>query len=508
MLKSIKSKLFVNLIFFILLFITGTYIINFMDKQRRDYSLKVQSKLIESKYRTNYKNFKMMTNEFARMYQKKKELIQLLFLANNADENESKIIREELYNLVLKNYEHLSIIGVSQVHFYLKNDRSFLRMNKPEYFGDVSLKIERDVIRTNTENPLQEGFKVSKFTTGVAFAYPLFDEYNQYIGSVAITYSTRQLIENILDSFSYDAHLLVSNKKQDMMYENSWEIPEYRLESSSHKAMKIINLYHTLKSASLQKSISDALNTKQPFSLHKLHDYTNVILTFLPLKQWYGSQNSAYLVLYTESNYLQELIRENKYLLIIFYTIVFILFIFVSYIFINKEKFEKLALYDNVTKLPNRTLFLIELDNEINRAIRSKSKLAVLFIDLDGFKAVNDTYGHKVGDDLLVHAGNTFSAEIRKSDTVARIGGDEFVIILTDINEISQSVEIASKIIKSISNPVSMKNNHIQIGASIGISIYPDHAEDTEELLKLADSMMYVSKKAGKNRVTLFEVKS
>jgi len=507
MLQNIKSKLFINFIFFTIIIVVGTYIINYIDKQRRDYSLEVQSNLIESKYITNYKNFKMMTNEFARMYQKNEELIRLLFLANNADKNESTIIRKRLHTLMLQDYKHLSSIGISQVHFYLKNDKSFLRMYKPEYFGDVKLEIQSNVIRTNRVEPLQEGFKVSKFTTGVAFAYPLFDSYNQYIGSVAITYSTRELIENILDDFSYDAHLLVSNKKQDMVYKKSWELPGYTIESSSHKAVRIINLYHTLKSTLLQKSISEKADITQLFSLQEAHNYMNVIMTFLPLKQWYGSKNSAYLVLYTQSNYLQELTRENKYLLIVFYAIVFILFVFVSYILINKEKFEKLALYDNVTKLPNRTLFLIELENEIKRATRLESKLAVLFIDLDGFKVVNDTYGHKIGDDLLVHAGNTFRSEIRKSDTVARIGGDEFVVILSDISEASQGVEIASKIIKSISTPIKMNHNLIQIGASIGVSIYPDHAQATEALLKLADSMMYVSKKAGKNRVTLFEEK-
>jgi len=507
MLRSLKLKLFVNFISFMFIAIAGTYIINYIDKQRRDYSLQVQSNLIESKYKTNYKNFKMMTNEFARLYQKNKELIKLLFLANNADENQSKVIREKLYNLVLKNYEHLSAIGVSQVHFYLKNNKSFLRMNKSEHFGDEILKIKSDVIRTNTTEPLQKGFKVSSFTTGVAFAYPLFDQYNQYIGAVAITYSTRQLIENIIDNFSYDGHLLVSNKEQNIIYKKSWEIQGYTMEGSSHKALRVINLYHTLKSSALRNRVHKKLNKEQAFSLDVIHDDITIIMTYLPLKQWYGADNSAYLVLYSESNYLKELIREHKYLLILFYSITLIMFVFVSYIFINKDKFEKLALYDNITKLPNRTLFLIELENEINRAIRCESKLAVLFIDLDGFKAVNDTHGHKVGDEVLVHAANTFRTVVRKSDVVARIGGDEFIVILTDISEASQATEIASKIIKSISEPIILKQNIIHIGASIGVSIYPDHTENIDELIKIADKTMYESKRAGKNRVTLFEAK-
>ena len=170
----------------------------------------------------------------------------------------------------------------------------------------------------------------------------------------------------------------------------------------------------------------------------------------------------------------------------------------------NNDKLEKLALYDNITKLPNRTLFLIELEKEIKRASRNSQKIALLFIDLDGFKSVNDTYGHQIGDDLLQHVADTFSSNIRGTDTVARIGGDEFVIILPNINEAKDAVNLASNLIDKISKPINIKDNKIKIGASIGVSIYPEHTQDVNELIKIADSMMYESKEAGKNRVTLY----
>lgn len=227
-------------------------------------------------------------------------------------------------------------------------------------------------------------------------------------------------------------------------------------------------------------------------------------MTFLPLNNNVTKANDVYLVVYAQSNYLRELIRENKYLLILFFSFLILMFLSTSYILRSRDKFEKLALFDNVTKLPNRSLFLIELQKEMQRAQRHQTKIALLFIDLDGFKAVNDTYGHQVGDDLLKFCANSFSSDVRKSDTVARIGGDEFVIILTALKDIGESVTIAQKLIDNINKTINIKKHKIRIGASIGISIYPDHGLEETVLVKIADNMMYQSKNSGKNRVTLF----
>jgi diguanylate cyclase (GGDEF)-like protein len=515
MLKSINFKILINVAIFVLIGFLGIYVINFIDIQRKDYSLKTQSKLIEAKYQTNYKNFKTMSDEFQRMYQKNNKLIDFLFDANNADTKSSIEIRSKMYTLLQAGYKRLQSIGVAEIHFYLKNDTSFLAMSHPLQTTNEVLKLKKDIIRTNVEEPEQEGFKVSGIVSGVTFTYPLFDKYNQYIGGVEITFSTRYLVENIADDFTYDAHLLFLKEsinsdllKEDdnvgIFYEKSWETDRYMLDRISHKTAKIVNIYHTLKSEKTIKQIAKQIDTKKVFSLSVVHHYIDVIMTFIPLKTIHDEENSAYLVTYTQSDYLSELILENKYLHIIFLSILLLMFLFSSHIIISRDKFEQLALYDNVTKLPNRTLFLIVLANEINRASRNNSKVALLFIDLDGFKAVNDTYGHQIGDELLKHASNTFASNIRTTDMVARIGGDEFIIILPSIQEHDEAVQIASNLINMISKPVWIKKNEIIVGASIGVSIYPDHGNDADSLIKIADKMMYVSKNDGKNRVTIY----
>jgi len=172
---------------------------------------------------------------------------------------------------------------------------------------------------------------------------------------------------------------------------------------------------------------------------------------------------------------------------------------------ISQHKLKELALYDNLTKLPNRTLFMIEFKNEINRVLRYKNRSALIFLDLDGFKAINDTYGHHMGDDLLIYIANILTSSLRKSDMVSRLGGDEFTIILGDIESDKEVINIAQNIINEINKDIIINHEIIHLGASIGISIYPNHSQNIETLIKYADRMMYTSKNNGKNRVTLYK---
>jgi diguanylate cyclase (GGDEF)-like protein len=171
---------------------------------------------------------------------------------------------------------------------------------------------------------------------------------------------------------------------------------------------------------------------------------------------------------------------------------------------IVRRKFHQMELYrsanyDKLTDLPNRSLFHDRLTQTLNQSKRYDRKFALMFIDLDGFKSVNDTLGHDAGDELLIKTAKRLLSCVRESDTVARMGGDEFTIILQSIST-SENVElVAQKIINNLSDPFKLKENNAQIGASIGISLFPDNGDDMETLLKKADEAMYEAKKAGKN---------
>jgi len=163
------------------------------------------------------------------------------------------------------------------------------------------------------------------------------------------------------------------------------------------------------------------------------------------------------------------------------------------------ERIAFLATHDELTKLPNRTLLNDHLELAITHTQRSNTKAAVLFIDLDQFKVINDSFGHQFGDKLLKCVAERISAELRKGDTVARFGGDEFVVVLTEIKELIDVSHLAEKLLFVIKQPYYIDQNEFNITASIGISLCPDDSEQPETLIQSADTAMYQSKSIGRN---------
>jgi diguanylate cyclase (GGDEF)-like protein/PAS domain S-box-containing protein len=171
------------------------------------------------------------------------------------------------------------------------------------------------------------------------------------------------------------------------------------------------------------------------------------------------------------------------------------------------NKLKQLAFHDQLTNLPNRTLFIDRLEQLISQSEHAQQELGVMFLDLDGFKAVNDTYGHDTGDVLLKLVAQKIQSMISQYDTVARLGGDEFVILLDLKNSTELIDDICNRIIQLINEPIEIFNQKIQVGASIGISIYPHDGKTKFQLMKNADSAMYRSKTLGKNTFSFFNPK-
>ncbi|MGB5815035.1 MAG: GGDEF domain-containing protein [Thermoanaerobaculia bacterium] len=174
-----------------------------------------------------------------------------------------------------------------------------------------------------------------------------------------------------------------------------------------------------------------------------------------------------------------------------------------------EEKIHYLAHYDTLTDLPNRLLFKEHLSRALVSAQRNSEMLAVLFVDLDNFKQVNDTHGHGVGDLLLQDVANRFGKTLRKSDvlarqrdedgptSIARFGGDEFIVLLSDIEGAPDAARAARRVLDALSAPFALDGHEISVGASIGISLYPQDGEDLETLTKNADAAMYRAKSQG-----------
>lgn len=168
------------------------------------------------------------------------------------------------------------------------------------------------------------------------------------------------------------------------------------------------------------------------------------------------------------------------------------------------EYIKHLAFHDALTDLPNRTLVTDRINQKLLHSNREQSSLALMFLDLDGFKLVNDQFGHNIGDDLLKEVAKRLLALVRKSDTVARVGGDEFMFIFDNPTGRDEIQHVASRIISSINEPIEILGEELQIGASVGIALFPDDGQTCNDLIKNADTAMYAAKRSGKNNIRFF----
>lgn len=172
----------------------------------------------------------------------------------------------------------------------------------------------------------------------------------------------------------------------------------------------------------------------------------------------------------------------------------------------QQEAIEIMAYHDVLTGLPNRLLLTDRLEQALAHAQRNNKFLAVCYLDLDGFKPINDTYGHAAGDKLLARVARCMQVATRSNDTVSRLGGDEFVILLTNLDTIDEYKVVLDRVIAAINQPVSIdEDTTVHVTASIGISIYPINSDNADSLLRFADEAMYVGKRSGRNCTSLYQ---
>lgn len=171
----------------------------------------------------------------------------------------------------------------------------------------------------------------------------------------------------------------------------------------------------------------------------------------------------------------------------------------------SQAKLEHLAHFDALTQLPNRTLLADRLNQSIAHANRENQLLAVCFLDLDGFKPINDKYGHQVGDRLLINVATRLKKVLRAVDSLARLGGDEFVFLVSSLKDLNELEQILSRIMREIEAPYAIDDLELHISASVGITLYPLDDSDPDTLLRHADQAMYMAKRAGRNRYHLFD---
>lgn len=172
----------------------------------------------------------------------------------------------------------------------------------------------------------------------------------------------------------------------------------------------------------------------------------------------------------------------------------------------QQQQLERIAHFDALTGLPNRVLLADRMKQAMSQSQRRNQSVAVVYLDLDCFKLVNDAHGHQIGDELLIALSERMKGALREGDTLSRIGGDEFVVVLVDLEQISDSEPVLERLLQAASSLIPVGSLVLQVSASVGVTFYPQDAADADQLMRHADQAMYLAKQAGKNRYHLFDV--
>lgn len=436
--------------------------------------------------------------EYVAFSEQKKVYDQIRYL----DKNGMEIVR------VNHNHGFPEILSTSQLQskkkrYYFKD--CFNLAKNEVFISPFDLNIERGKI----EQPLKPMIRLGT---------PVFDSDNQKQGIVLVNYLGNDLITKILESESLSIGKTMLLNSTGYWLQSSDPEQEWGFMFQDQKRRFSV-LYPRIWNGMLQVENGQIHDTEGLFTF----------MTIYPLREGYYSSTGSgeayresaakishnaykwYLVSHVPTHVIQSYSQKLLMKFFLFGAGIFLLVAtgswIISYTITKRRMYQaqlqSMALFDPLTELPNRRLFFDRLEMIIEHSQRYKTMFGLLYVDLDGFKAVNDTYGHKAGDELLQIVARRLVKVCRKSDTVARLGGDEFAVII-DMIETTRDVEtVAQKIIASVGEPIELENGSVQVGASIGVSIFPNDSRKAGELVQLADTAMYESKGKGKNTYTI-----
>ncbi|MEA3371143.1 MAG: diguanylate cyclase [Campylobacterota bacterium] len=514
---KIVKKFYKHLLIFAIVLLLSNLAVDYFFKNQKDKYLNSQTELLTTSYETQYKYFKIMSNDIYIMYQDNEKLRSVFSQAKDANSSEQVVLRNKMHKMLQKRYKRLANMGIRQLHFHLPNNVSFLRMHKVEKFGDDLSDFRESVVYVNATKKPAESFEIGKDSHAFRFVYPFFDKNREHIGSVEISFYSETLLNNIADKFVLDKHFLTLKSEVDkntwpksiaQIYEDSLENRDYYIAKGGHSRSYDEEIKDNFKDVELLERVYQNMKKGVAFSISGTYNYNSIATSFIPIKNIINDKTVAYIALYFESDYIDSISTDKRYTKILLSIVLTLLFLFTIYATITQEKLKEMAHFDELTALPNRAYFYIELTQEIKRAKRLKEELCLMFVDLDGFKRVNDTYGHNVGDELLIRVARRLENSIRDVDIVGRIGGDEFTVLLTGVKSIEDSRVVAEKIILELNKDFVINSNKINISASIGLAEYPHHGQDLETLINNADNAMYSVKKSGKNAYLVHENKN
>ncbi len=418
----------------------------------------------------------------------------------------------------------ISADGMEKVRINRKDSQSFIvadshLQNKANryYFSDTMELDKGNVFFSPLDLNIEHGVIEEPINPMVRVATPVVNSTGLKIGIVIINVKANHLLNQLrfLDNVSAGATLLINSDSYFLKGFNSndeWGFM-YPEKNDLKFSKQFPSAWETISTTNRGQFITDeglfTFVTIHPLP-ETIHSSTGATGAFeSSSKKFLANEYYWFLV-----SYVTPLNHNSRIWIFYLFGTIFLLFLLGLYSWKNtqieckrvsaEKALEREATHDALTQLPNRKALYQRLDYIIENAKRKERKFALLFIDLDKFKTVNDTYGHKAGDTVLVTTSSRIKSVLRKSDTVARIGGDEFIVLLPELEQTESPEIVAKKLIDIINKPILIKSEHNVIeqyvGASIGISIYPDDGDSSDVLTHKADQAMYNAKNRGRNQ--------
>jgi len=506
-----------NLILLLLLFLFINGAVYFITDSNRnvkvDLVLNESLKTLKTHYEILLQTQKHTASTIYKATINYKRFYEIMSQASSASDDEKELLRDELRTLLEFKYELAKEKGVFQYHFVLPNNESFLRMHKPEKYGDDLTQIRADFKYVNETQKMFIGFSQGRTSHGFRNVFPLCDSNGKHIGAMEVSFSSKNLqwylnhISNIHTHFLVNKYIFDEKtwQKEDMLhkYSQSAESAEYMIAlDTSHSRGEHIKK-NALNLQTVKDRIEKGLEDGVEFSFYVQAVDGIEIISFFPIKDRYN-RSAAWIVSFEKSPFIEMALHASRVvqalgLLLSIILIYFLVLQAKSKRIINDllRETSKKAYIDGLTKVFNRNKFDEVLEEELQRVARYSNQLSIALIDIDHFKDFNDTYGHLVGDEVLVMLAQRVDSNLRGTDTFARWGGEEFIILFKE-TYIDTARIISLKLkdkIEALDHPTAGK-----ITASFGLTQYIEG--DTEEsIFKRCDDALYLAKERGRNRV-------
>ncbi len=471
-----------------------------MYEGKKAFILERNSKVFEDVYQSTRRAYKNLTKLLYEEVINRPDVIAIFERAREGDPQIQAEVRRELYERLKPTYDRLQALNLKQLHFHLPDGTSFLRFHRPEKFGDDLSSVRYSVMKANRDKGYVEGFEEGRVYNGFRHVYPVFDARGNHLGSVETSLSFNALRLDIESTTGEHIDFVV---RRDIVEKKVWDrersnygpslvSPDYLYEkvdpSERHRRHD-----HDSVTLSIAKEAEALMRKGHRFALYA----EGYIVTFEPITNVEGSAAAAYLIGYSKSNAVGEVLESTLTLWWLSSALIVLASVLFYMLMLKVSHVSRLATYDALTELLNRSAMTRRLEDEAARTERTHDTFAILFIDVDDFKALNDRFGHETGDRVLKHLGRIFQMNIRRNDAVGRWGGEEFLVCLPHTP--SEDAEAAAEKLRMAVVTYDFGTDG-PVSCSFGLTVYHE-GEAIDVAVSRADEALYRAKAEGKNRV-------